>query len=88
MGTKTISLEHSAYEKLRASKRRNESFSDVVHRLTEPEQPSLRQLAGWFDRPSVEAIAATVQRIRREDLGAQPAKLQRWGGRRGRGARQ
>ncbi|RQG97294.1 antitoxin VapB family protein [Natrarchaeobius chitinivorans] len=35
MGTKTISLADDAYERLRAEKRENESFSDVVRRLTE-----------------------------------------------------
>lgn len=34
MGTKTISLSEDAYERLKAEKRENESFSDVVRRLT------------------------------------------------------
>lgn len=34
MGTKTISLADDAYERLKAQKRENESFSDVVRRLT------------------------------------------------------
>lgn len=34
MGTKTISLAEDAYERLKAEKRENESFSDVVRRLT------------------------------------------------------
>jgi predicted CopG family antitoxin len=36
MASKTISLENSAYERLKASRRGGESFSDVVNRLTPP----------------------------------------------------
>jgi predicted CopG family antitoxin len=34
MGTKTISLADDAYDRLKAEKRENESFSDTVRRLT------------------------------------------------------
>lgn len=34
MGTKTIGLDDEAYERLRAHKREDESFSDTVKRLT------------------------------------------------------
>lgn len=34
MGTKTIGLDEEAYERLRAEKREDESFSDVVKRVT------------------------------------------------------
>jgi predicted CopG family antitoxin len=35
MGTKTIGLDDEAYERLRAEKREDESFSDTVKRLTD-----------------------------------------------------
>jgi predicted CopG family antitoxin len=39
MGTKNITITEDAYERLRALKREDESFSDVVTRLTEEEDP-------------------------------------------------
>jgi len=39
MATKTISLELDAYEKLRAAKKRGESFSEVVRRAIFPDGP-------------------------------------------------
>lgn len=36
MGSKTISLDEEAYKRLRREKNANESFSDVVKRLTSP----------------------------------------------------
>jgi len=39
MATKNITITEDAYERLRALKREGESFSDVVTRLTERENP-------------------------------------------------
>lgn len=36
MGSKTISLDEEAYKRLKREKNANESFSDVVKRLTRP----------------------------------------------------
>ncbi len=71
MGSRTISLEDGAYEKLKASKRPGESFSDVVHRLLGPRQPSLLDLHGLLDEDGARELAATVERMRREDVEAQ-----------------
>jgi len=40
MGTKTISLEDSAYSRLKAVKRPGESFSDAVNRVLGGNEPS------------------------------------------------
>jgi len=71
MGSKTISLEDSAYAKLRRSKRRDESFSDVVHRLLDNPQPSLLEFARLVDRRGAEDVAEVVARLRAEDLRSQ-----------------
>lgn len=48
MSTKTISLDEEAYELLRGSKREDESFSDVVKRLSG--ERSWQEVAGiWKD---------------------------------------
>jgi len=74
MGTKTISLEDSAYLKLKAAKRPGESFSDVINRIVGSREPSLLDLRGLFDRKSVDQLAVAIARMREEDIEAQ--KLQ------------
>ncbi len=47
MGSKTISLDEEAYSRLKHEKKDNESFSDVVKRITRPiKQKSLLEFAG------------------------------------------
>ena len=47
MGTKTISIKDDAYERLKRHKRDNESFSDVVMRLTQGEKDPM-EAAGKY----------------------------------------
>ncbi len=68
MGTKTISLDDDAYEKLRNAKEPGESFSDVVHRLLGPDQPKLTDFADLLDEEAADELAAVVERMRREDI--------------------
>lgn len=57
MGTKTISLAEDAYERLKRHKRKGESFSDVVRRLTDDVQ-----LASYFGRLD-DDTAAELERV-------------------------
>ena len=68
MGSKTISLEDSAYNKLRAAKRSGESFSDVIHRLLGKGEPSLMEFTRVADRQVVDKVADAVSRMRQEDI--------------------
>ena len=68
MGSKTISLEDSAYNKLRAAKRSGESFSDVIHRLLGKGEPSLMEFTRLADRQVVDKVADAVSRMRQEDI--------------------
>lgn len=50
LGTKTIELDEDAYKRLKALKRKNESFTDVVLRLTRsPPKKSFYDLAGAWE---------------------------------------
>jgi len=64
MGTKTISLADDAYERLKRHKREDESFSDVVRRLT-GEDFSLRDYYGVLDEDTGEELDRIVE-TRRE----------------------
>lgn len=64
MGTKTISLADDAYERLRAEKRENESFSDVVRRLTEG--VSLEEYYGALSEETADELEEIVARRREE----------------------
>ena len=49
MATTTISLTEEAYESLKALKRDDESFSDVVQRLTGAERDKMKGFGSWED---------------------------------------
>ena len=75
MGTKTISLEDSAYGKLKAAKRPGESFSDVIHRVIGSREPSLLEFTKLLDRKASEELARAIARMRADDIALQRRKL-------------
>lgn len=75
MGTKTISLADDAYDRLRAEKRENESFSDVVRRLTEG--ASLEEYYGALSEETADDLEATVSRRREERTSERRARVDR-----------
>lgn len=62
--TKTISIPKDAYDRLRIRKGPNESFSDVIPRLTE--RRPLAEAAGMLSKPSVKDIREAIEEARRE----------------------
>lgn len=64
MGTKTISLTEEAYEKLRASKKEGESFSEVVERIA----PGVRLEEYWgiLDDEAADELRDAVAETRKE----------------------
>lgn len=64
MATKTISITKEAYDRLRSRKGPNESFSDVILRMTE--RRPLVEYAGMLSKSSVKAIREAIEEARHE----------------------
>ena len=62
MARKTISITLEAYDRLRARKGRDESFTDVILRLTG--RRSLADVAGMLSKASVKAIRDAIDEAR------------------------
>jgi predicted CopG family antitoxin len=62
MATKTVSLRESAYEKLKNLKRENESFSDVVERISQSQ--SLEDLEGSY--PEIGEVKEQIEKEREQ----------------------
>ena len=75
MGSKTISLESTAYLKLKAAKRQGESFSDVVKRILERKEPSFSDFRGLLDRKAADELAEAIAKMRVEDVRDQEKRL-------------
>lgn len=73
MATKTISLTEDAYLGLLSMKRPNESFSDVVRRLTG--RGSLLDLCGILPREATEALAHNVDQNRKDRMAVRRKEL-------------
>ncbi|MGB6501069.1 MAG: antitoxin VapB family protein [Thermoplasmata archaeon] len=85
MTTTTVTLERSAYERLKSVKRSKESFSDTVLRLLEPNRPSLRGFLEIFSEADANAIGKAIEHLRAEDLAFELVQARKE--RRGRGRR-
>ena len=75
MGTKTISLEDSAYSKLKAAKRPGESFSDVIHRVVGSHEPSLLEFTKLLDKKAAKELARALAKMREEDIALQRRRI-------------
>lgn len=64
MGSKTISVREDVYEKLKARKREEESFSDLLERLAD-EETSAERFIGQYPELG-EGIDARRERMDRE----------------------
>ena len=65
---KTITIKDKVYEKLKALKRENESFSDLLEGLTENSDPreTLRKLKGSMEFEKKEEILSEIGKKRKE----------------------
>lgn len=71
MGTKTIGLRDDAYERLKARKRDDESFTDLVERLLDETTPDWREGFGTLPSDELSDLERAVEESRNglsEDL--------------------
>ena len=65
MGTKTIGLREDVYERLRAQKRPDESFTDLVDRLLDEREPDWREGFGTLSEEEADELREAVTESRR-----------------------
>jgi predicted CopG family antitoxin len=66
MGTKTIGLRDDVYERLKARKREDESFTDLVNRLLDEQQTDWREGFGTLDAEEAEELEQAVETARKQ----------------------
>lgn len=76
MGTKTVRLREDVYERIRARKREEETFSEAVDRLTG--DPSLSELGGIFDDDQVDGMRDAIDAADEADADAVEDLLERF----------
>ncbi len=64
MGTKNISISEEAYQRLAALKQPNESFTQVINRLTK--KRSILELAGTLTNQEAAEIQENIKKLRQE----------------------
>ncbi len=85
MTSRTISLEASAYDRLRAAKRPGESFTEVVNRILEISRPSFRVLSGVLSSGDATRVKRAIEKMRAREARAEAERMVTMGGsRRGR----
>ena len=65
MATKTISIREDVYDILMSLKKENESFSDVIYKLTKKRKPNLRNYFGGLkDSKAIIEIEEDIKKTR------------------------
>ena len=76
MATKTISITEEAYERLRARKEANESFSDIINRITG--KRSIMELAGILSEKEGGALMKTIKEGRERSIKRRERLFREW----------
>ena len=66
MGFKTLTIKEEVYKKLLAIKRKDESFSDLLERLSKKNWSLLRKLEGCVEFPDKEKLLKEIYEKRKE----------------------
>lgn len=64
MATKTLTIMEDAYNMLKASKRENESFSEVIRRICKDKKKDLRKHFGVMSNETAEDIYYAIRKSR------------------------
>ena len=88
MSSRTVSLELSAYERLRAAKAADESFSKAIHRILADSKPTYRMLAGFLTPSEAEHVKKAIRRMRADEAPAEQIRIGAWKKNHGRRSRQ
>jgi len=80
MPSRTVSLEVSAYDRLKAAKRAGESFSQVVNRVLESSRPSFRDLSGVLTKSDALGVQKAIEEMRKRESAAESEHMVRLGG--------
>ena len=78
MASRTVSLEASAYERLKSAKAPGESFSDAINRVLSESKPSYRALSGFIAPTDAQRLKRAVRKMRAADASAEKDRLTRW----------
>jgi predicted CopG family antitoxin len=65
MGTKSVRLDDTVYERVKAHKREDETMSEAIDRLIG--RPSLHELGGILDGENVDEMRKTIEDADEED---------------------
>ena len=77
MATKTISITEEAYERLKMHKEKNESFTDVINRVTGKKR-SILELAEIFSKEDAEKIEMSIKKSRAQSTAHMKEFLEKW----------
>lgn len=78
VSSRTISLENSAYELLKAAKRPGESFTDVVRRMLGDREPSFGDFVGLLDKNTADRLYVTFHKSRAEERKLERRRQRAW----------
>lgn len=73
MATKTITVTEDAYERLKAHKREDESFTDVILRLAGSEHDVMEGAGAWAGTDYATAVEEAREAFERDEADSQDA---------------